>query len=65
MGTREVLQLGFRWKIENGRQIRIWKDSWLPTHSTFKVVFPKPQQSPYIFVSDLIDEIIRHEKECD
>ncbi len=56
MRARDVLQLGFHWKIGNGSQIKIWEDQWLPKRSTFKVISPKPQKTPYNFICDLIDE---------
>ena len=33
--------LGSRWVVGNGEQIDIWKDRWLPTLDSFKVVSPR------------------------
>ena len=33
--AREVLQGGVRWRAENGRSIRIWKDKWLSFQPSF------------------------------
>ena len=40
MGAREIISLGTRWRVGNGPNIRIWKDRWIPTRSTFKVQSP-------------------------
>jgi hypothetical protein len=35
--AKKVIDLGLRWTIGNGQNVRIWKDSWLPNQSGFKV----------------------------
>uniref|UniRef100_A0A2N9I4S0 Reverse transcriptase zinc-binding domain-containing protein n=1 Tax=Fagus sylvatica TaxID=28930 RepID=A0A2N9I4S0_FAGSY len=40
LGAREIISLGTRWRVGNGTNIRIWKDRWIPTRSTFKVQSP-------------------------
>ena len=40
LGAREVIELGSRWRVGSGTHIRIWKDRWLPTRTTFKVQSP-------------------------
>ena len=41
MATQEIVQKGFCWRVGNGRQIRVWEDSWVPTSSTHKVIAPR------------------------
>lgn len=40
LGARKVIELGSKWRVGNGEKIRIWKDRWLPTPTTYKVVSP-------------------------
>jgi hypothetical protein len=35
--AREVLQLGMRWHIGDGRSVKIWHDPWLPLKGSFMV----------------------------
>ena len=41
MAAQEIVQKGFCWRVGNGRQIRVWEDSWVPTSSTHKVIAPR------------------------
>ena len=36
----EVVKRGSCWRVGNGKLIHIWKDRWLPTPTTYKVVSP-------------------------
>ena len=36
----EVVKRGTRWRVGNGEIILIWDDKWLPTSTTYKVIFP-------------------------
>ena len=38
--AKDIVVLGSRWVVGNGEQIDIWKDRWLPTPDSFKVVSP-------------------------
>ena len=38
---REVISLGMRWKIGNGRSIDLYKDNWLPGEGSTKIVSPR------------------------
>lgn len=40
MATKDIVVSGSRWVVGNGEQIDIWKDMWLPTPDSFKVVSP-------------------------
>ena len=41
MATKEIVELGCRWLIGNGEHVDIWKDRWIPTPDSFKLVNPK------------------------
>ena len=41
LAAKEVVVSGSRWVVGNGEQINIWKDRWLPTPDSFKVVSPR------------------------
>ena len=47
---------GTRWRVGNGRLIRIWEDKWLPTPTTYKVISPSWLFDDFPMVSALIDE---------
>uniref|UniRef100_A0A2N9HU49 CCHC-type domain-containing protein n=1 Tax=Fagus sylvatica TaxID=28930 RepID=A0A2N9HU49_FAGSY len=38
--AKEVLNCGLRWRVGSGDRIKIWKDRWLPSSSTYKVISP-------------------------
>ena len=40
MAAQVVVKEGSRWQVGNGRSTRIWKDKWLPSPSTYRVVSP-------------------------
>ena len=40
MAAQDVVKKGIRWQVGNGCGIQIWRDKWLPTPSTHKVVCP-------------------------
>lgn len=40
MAAQNVVRRGIRWQVGNELSIQIWKDKWLPTPSTQKVIFP-------------------------
>jgi hypothetical protein len=54
LGARKVIELGSRWRVGNGEKIRIWKDRWLPTPTTYKVVSPISLLPEEARVSDLL-----------
>ena len=55
----EVVRRGMRWRVGNGRLIHIWNDKWLPTPTTYKVVFPPCDFDDYPMVSAFIDHDTR------
>jgi hypothetical protein len=53
--AKPVIELGLRWSIGNGQQVKIWKDSWLPELSSFKVWSPVRNLDEDAVVAELID----------
>jgi hypothetical protein len=51
----DLLGEGLVWRVGNGEKIRIWKDKWLPSPSTFRVLSPLISLGPNETVSKLID----------
>ncbi|KAK3225535.1 hypothetical protein Dsin_005397 [Dipteronia sinensis] len=37
---KELTEKGSRWRVGNGKSVRIYKDRWIPRLSTFKVFSP-------------------------
>ena len=52
----EVIQKGTQWRVDNGKLIIIWEDKWLPTPTTYKVIFPPQPFDDFPMVFALIDE---------
>ncbi|MCI24389.1 reverse transcriptase-like protein, partial [Trifolium medium] len=57
--AKRVIELGSRWTIGKGQQVRIWKDSWLPNNAGFKVCSPINVLEADACVSQLIDSNTR------
>ena len=56
MGAREVIDLGSRWRVGSGFRIRIWRDRWILTKTTFKI-----QSSVKILTENaIVDSLIQH-----
>ncbi|XP_043689312.1 uncharacterized protein LOC122640225 [Telopea speciosissima] len=53
---RKVLLSGLLWLVEKGDNIDVWKDNWIPSSPSFKVVYPRPAECPFSKVYDFIDE---------
>jgi hypothetical protein len=54
--ARHVLRDGLRWRVGNGVNIKIWKDAWLPSPSTFRVISPLSVPNSEDTVDSLIIE---------
>ena len=50
-----LVRRGLRWQVGNGENIRIWRDKWLPTPKTYKVVTLERGNILLTMVCDLID----------
>ena len=55
MAVMDIIVKSSRWTIGNGKQVHIWKDKWLPTPESFKVVSPKDSHIEVEMVSSLIN----------
>ena len=55
MATQKLVQDGLRWQIGNRFKVQVWKDKWLPSSSTYKVVSPRLNAPMDLRVSKLID----------
>ena len=55
MAARETIEKGSRWIVGNGRKVDIWKDRWLPTPDSLKVISPQRQNLNLEKVAQLID----------
>lgn len=55
MSAQRLVREGIRWRVENGRDIRIWGDKWLPSPTTFRVTSPRQFLHQDTRVSELID----------
>ncbi|KAL0433774.1 UNVERIFIED_CONTAM: putative ribonuclease H protein [Sesamum latifolium] len=49
--ARNVVESGVRWRIGNGRAVRVWDDGWLDRPLTFKLITPHN-----MFIPDLCVE---------
>jgi hypothetical protein len=49
--AKKTIEMGLRWTIGNGQNVRIWKDSWLPNQAGFKVCIPVKVLGADAFVS--------------
>ncbi|XP_042954620.1 uncharacterized protein LOC122291035 [Carya illinoinensis] len=55
LSARHVLMEGMLWSVGDGTQIKIWKDKWLPSPSTFKVQSPVRILNAEATVAELIN----------
>ena len=44
LAAQPIINRGMRWQVGDGKSIRIWKDKWIPTPSTFRVISPRTLQ---------------------
>jgi hypothetical protein len=54
-GSSNLVKNGLVWRVGNGKKVRIWKDMWLPTPTTYMVHSPPNLLDPQATVSQLID----------
>ncbi|KAI9162186.1 hypothetical protein LWI28_024695 [Acer negundo] len=52
MWGKALLVEGVRWRVGNGKSIKIYKDKWIPRHSTFKIV-----SSPKLDTEATVDQL--------
>lgn len=53
---RDTIKKGMKWRIADGRSVRIFKDHWLPHQNHGRVLSPIGVHCPETRVSSLIDE---------
>ena len=58
--VRSLSQQGVRWRVGNGRSIRIWKDKWIPFQPSFLPLTPRGNWNEEGRVCDLIDGDTKH-----
>lgn len=51
----QVLKMALGWKIGNGKNVKIWQDTWLSTSPSEKFMAPPHQNHQNLSVADLID----------
>ena len=51
---RDLLSRGIRWKVGDGKNIRVFSDPWLPRPSTFRTITPKEPHLSNLAVESLI-----------
>ena len=55
MESKSVVERGMRWNIGNGRSVDVWRDRWLPTPNSFKVISLRSHGSLVERVEHLLD----------
>ena len=41
VAVKEIIETGSRWNVGNGERVQIWRDWWLLTSESFKVISPR------------------------
>lgn len=59
LSAKYVMETCYRWKIGNGKKVRIWHDNWLPGGSNTNVVSHNGQFDRSSYVKDLIGEDLK------
>lgn len=54
-GSCDLLQEGLVWRVRNGKSIRIWKDKWILSPTTYRVQSPPRVLDETATISSLID----------
>jgi hypothetical protein len=57
--TRNLLNKGLLWRVGNGKNIKIWKERWLPNPMAFLVHSPSRGISDDVVVVEIIDKDAR------
>ncbi|KAL2929163.1 hypothetical protein RDABS01_034574 [Bienertia sinuspersici] len=54
-GAKSLLLEGLKWRVGDGRSIRVWDEAWLPGNSSSIVPTPNLNSSPELMVCNLIN----------
>jgi hypothetical protein len=54
--SRDILGSGMRWRVGTGSRIRVWKDAWLPSPTSYKVISPIRNLDEDALVESLIHQ---------
>ena len=52
---RDTIQKGMKWRVGNGRSIKVFKDQWLPCEGSGRVLSPPLEHDLDLKVADLMD----------
>jgi hypothetical protein len=55
-GSSDLIKEGLVWRAGNGKSIRIWKDRWLKSPTTYKIISHPKILDPNSIVSALIED---------
>ena len=55
LSAQSIVRQGVRWRVGNGKNIRIWGEKWLPRMSSFEVISPRIFLHQDTRVSELIN----------
>lgn len=57
--ARRIIHASARWRLKNGSSIKILKDKWIPTVTTFKFKYPISMLHEDAYVHELLQEAYR------
>lgn len=56
LAARDLIERGLRWRVGDGKKIKIWEDRWLPSRGSFKIQSPNKILPRSAIVKDLIQD---------
>ena len=57
---RDTIQKGMKWRVGNGRSIKVFKDQWLPYEGSGRVLSPPLEHDLNLKVADLMDHELHY-----
>ena len=55
MAAQPLIKRGMRWQVGDGERIKIWRDKWISSPTTYKIITPEQHLSFEPRVKELID----------
>lgn len=55
MAAQPLIKRGMRWQVGDGERIKIWRDNWIPSPTTYRIITPEQHLSFEPRVKELID----------